>query len=144
MKHPLQRILRLRALLEEISLIDLEARLQEVSRIETGLGNVLRERKQMRQLLHREILEKGEDWQETQIVDEWLAHEYLMLAPLRKKKQTEADVARDIYLERRKEHQQIGTVIEAGISAAGIARSRREQLELDDWFGQRKRERHSA
>jgi hypothetical protein len=42
-------------------------------------------------------------------------------------------------LERRKEYRQVKSVIEARTAELAMEQTRREQRELDDWFGQRSR-----
>ena len=144
MKHPLDRILRLRSLLEEISRIELEARLQEVTRIEGGLKSMQQNHRHMQQLRHEAIVQADGNWQEAHVMGEWLAGEALSLEPVLEWKEAEAEVAKAFYLERRKEHRQIESVIEAEVALATIERSRREQQELDDWFGQRKQKSRLA
>lgn len=118
--------------------MELEVRLKELARVELGLDHNERNRRAMRQQQHDSLIrmESG-NWLETQAVSEWLVWERVSVNEERQRKLEEVDNAKDEYLERRKGYLQIQSVIEAGITAETIRRSRREQQELDDWFGQR-------
>jgi hypothetical protein len=144
MKHPLDRILRLRSLLEEISRMELEMRLQEMARLENGLETIERNRRSMRQMRHKSLVQGEASWLDAQVMGEWLAVESFALESMREQKQTAADAAKATYLERRKEHGQIESVIEASASVVAMVRNRREQQELDDWFVQQKQKNRPA
>jgi len=76
---------------------------------------------------------------EIRVVDEWMILERNILEEVRDHKMVEVDTIKTFYLEQRKECRQIESVIEAKVAASAIEHSRKEQRQLDDWFGQRRR-----
>lgn len=140
MKHPLTRLLRLRSLLEDVSRIELEARLQEQAQIEHALTHSQEFARAMRQRRFAGIAQaRSAEWQEAEAVGEWVAREEGIFEKASQSKTSEVNAAKAEYLERRKERHQVGSVIEARAAADAIERARREQRELDDWFNQQAR-----
>ena len=140
MKHPLDRLLRLRSLLEDVSRLELEARLQELAQVESALARSEQTIREMREAGFSGIAQdKSEDWLEAQAVSDWTAWEHGVFEKARQRKSSEVNAAKAVYLERRKERSQVESVIEASEAEMAMERSRREQRELDDWFGQRSR-----
>jgi hypothetical protein len=139
-KHPLDRLLRLRLLLEDVSRMELEVCLQELAQVETVVALRNEGRKTIRQQSFAGFA--GADnavWIEAEAMSEWTAWEQGILETARQKKAAEVSVAKASYLERRKEYRQVKSVIEARMAELAMEQTRREQRELDDWFGQRSR-----
>jgi flagellar export protein FliJ len=140
MRHPLDRLLRLRSLLEDVSRLELEARLQELAQVESALTRSQETSKAMRRRSFLNIAQaRREDWLEAEAIGEWVGWEHGSLEKARRRKTVEVGAAKATYLERRKECRQVEGVIEVKAAADAIERGRREQRELDDWFGQRSR-----
>lgn len=135
MKHPLHRILRLRSLLEEISRLNLEFRLQDLAQLESSALHIEQERRTAVRSRYELIGQKNSGWQEAILLEGWLEKERYFLDSARDQKMLAVDEAKAEYLERRKEYRQIENVIEVKAAAQAIASRRREQQELDDWFG---------
>ncbi|HMD22141.1 MAG TPA: hypothetical protein VKH40_17585 [Alloacidobacterium sp.] len=145
MKHPLTRLLRLRSLLEDVSRVELEARLQELAQIERALTRSQDFTRAMRRQSFFGIAQsQSADWLEAEAVGEWVASEEKIFEKASQSKTAEVNAAKAAYLERRKERHQVGSVIEARAAADAIERGRREQRELDDWFNQQGRSGHGA
>ncbi len=139
-KHPLDRLLRLRSLLEDVSRVELESRLQELGQIEDALARLRTTAGTMRRQSFAGVAQaRSEDRLEAEVIGEWVVWESGAFEKAGQKKTAEVDAAKEIYLERRKERRQVSSVIEAGDAVATMERNRREQRELDDWFGQRNR-----
>jgi flagellar biosynthesis chaperone FliJ len=139
-KHPLDRLLRVRSLLADVSRVELESCLQELAQVEYALMHMEETGKVMRRRSFGGIIgAQSEDWLEAQVLGEWLGWEKEIFEKARRQKMTEVDAAKAVYLERRKECRQVESVIDAKASVAAMEYSRREQRELDDWFGQRSR-----
>lgn len=138
MKHPLRRILRLRSLLEEMSRLNLELRLRELAQLESNFLHVKQERKNTVQSRYELIKQENSSWQEASLLEAWLEKEAHLLDSVRNQKLLAVDAAKVEYRERRKEYRQIENVIEVKTAVQAIESSRREQQELDDWFGGKK------
>jgi hypothetical protein len=137
MKHPLTRLLRLRSLLEDVSRVELEARLQELAQIERAVVHSQDSARAMRQRSFACVAQhRNADRLEAEAVGEWVAWEKKIFEKASRSKTAEVDAAKATYLERRKERHQVGSVIEAEAAADAIEQGRREQQELDDWFNQ--------
>jgi len=137
MNHSLSRLLRLRVLLEDVSRVELEARLQELTQIESALVQSKNIGSAMRQQKFSSIAQSQiADWLEAQAVGDWVTRELGMLEKMSGNKRAEVIDAQAGYLLRRKERRQVESVMEARRSARAIEQSRREQRALDDWFGQ--------
>lgn len=108
MKHPLSRLLRLRSLLEDVSRVELEARLQELAQIERALA---RSRDFARAMRQRSFASIGQawsaDWLEAEAVGEWVASEEKIYEKASRSKTAEVNAAKAAYLERRKERHQV-------------------------------------
>jgi flagellar export protein FliJ len=138
MKHSLYRLLRVRSLLEDVSRLELEAKLQELAQIESALTHSRETTREMRQRHFAGIATaQNSDRLEAQVLSEWVARQQGAFERARHQKTADVNAAKEAYLERRKESRQVEGVIEAGEAAAAIELNRREQRELDDWFGQR-------
>ena len=140
MRHSLHRLLRLRSLLEDVSRVELEAKLQGLNQVESALARSQETARASRQRQFAGIVDdRNADRLEAQAMSEWVARERGALEKALHGRVLEVDAAKAAYLERRKESRQVEGIIEAREAAAGVALDRREQRELDDWFGQRSR-----
>ncbi|QNI34161.1 hypothetical protein H7849_09810 [Alloacidobacterium dinghuense] len=140
MKSSLDRLLRLRSLLEDVSRVELEAQLQEMAQIERALSRAQTAGRAMRQQSFAGISEaQRTDWLVAQAVSEWVTREQSLFESARERKEVQVDAAKAVYLNRRKECRQVANVIDARAVEAAKEQVRREQSELDDWFGQRSR-----
>ena len=139
-RHSLHRLLRLRSLLEDVSRVELEAKLQGLNQVESALARSQETARASRQRQFAGIVDdRNADRLEAQAMSEWVARERGGLEKAHHGRTLEVNVAKAAYLERRKESRQVEGIIEAREAAAGVALDRREQRELDDWFGQRSR-----
>ncbi|HTZ90402.1 MAG TPA: hypothetical protein VMA71_08675 [Alloacidobacterium sp.] len=144
-KHPLDRLLRLRSLVADVSRIELEMRLQELAQVERAVTRA----QQNGQALRREsftsmVRDRRGEWLEAEALRAWVGWEEDLLEKECRRKTAVVEVAKAEYLERRKECRQVESVIEAQAAAAVVEQGRREQRELDDWFGQRIRPKGTA
>jgi flagellar export protein FliJ len=140
MKPSLDRLLRLRSLLEGVSRVELEARVQELARIERAIEHLRESGRAMRQLTFSGIAQSRDAQRlEAEAMGEWVAQERGTFERARQDKGKEVDTAKAEYLERRKESRQVGILMESKAAAGAMERSRREQREMDDWFAQRMR-----
>lgn len=138
MAHSLVRILRLRSLLEDVSRVELEARLQQLTRVESALLRLQEIERDTRAQTFSDIAEDlNSDWIQAGTLTEWMEWERGVYERTLRRKAVAVEAARAEYLERRKECGQVKSVMEVRMSAKAIERSRREQRELDDWFGQK-------
>jgi len=145
MKHPLNRLLRLRSLLEDVSRVELEARLQELAQIERALTHSQEFARAMRLRSFAGIAQaRSAEWLEAEAVAEWAAREEGIFEKASQGKTSEVNAAKTEYLERRKVRHQVGSVAEPSAAEVAIERSRQEQRELDDWFSQQGRSGHGA
>lgn len=138
MKHRLQRVLRVRAVLEELSRLELEERTAAVQRLERAAEQQQQRADAARaQSLGLLFSEQTDGWQ-TQIVDaEILAWKRGRLAALALAGQTAREEARQALLARRLDRRQIAALLDAAEEAGARERGRREQHQLDDWFHSR-------
>lgn len=140
MKDALDRLLRLRTLLEGVSRLELEMRLQELAQIEAGLTYLAENKKASRSQSFAGFMQADNSlWLEAEAAVELTAWQQEMLANGHAQKAVEVDAAKSAYLTRRKESRQVESVVEARAAEKAIERNRREQRALDDWFNQRKR-----
>jgi flagellar export protein FliJ len=145
MKQPLTRLLRLRSLLEDVSRVELEARLQELAQIERALVRSQDFSRAMRRRSFAGIAQaQSADCLEAEAVGEWVTSEEKIFEKASQSKTAEVNAAKAAYHERRKERHQVGSVIEAKAAAEAIEQGRREQQELDDWFNQQGRSGRGA
>jgi flagellar export protein FliJ len=135
MKDTLGRLLRLRSLLEDVSRLELELRLQKLAQIEARLDHLGKNIKADRSRRFIGIMQSDSTLRaETEALIELATWQQEMLSGEHQKKTAEADAAKAEYLERRKELRQVESVVEARSARNAVARSRAEQRALDDWF----------
>lgn len=142
MKHPLRRLLKLRALMEELSQLELERRHGEVRRLEAaaerGRAEARTTRRDALRRLEAGDPEWGMDFADADLLA-WKSGNLLALAEARR---PEVEAARAEFLERRLERRQVETLVEEAAAAEAIEDGRREQKSVDDWFqGQGRGER---
>jgi hypothetical protein len=137
-KSPLGRLFRLRSLLEDVSRLELEMRLQELAQVEAGLDHLAENRKQSRDRSF-EGFARAENavWTEAEALGELTAWQQNVLGGLHEKRTTAVSAAKVEFLERRKESRQVENVLKDRSAEKAIAHTRREQRVLDDWFNQR-------
>jgi len=129
-KSSLERLHRLRGLLEGTSRIELEMRLKETALLES-------EALALRQEQHRALTTAG-DLEAAVVAQLARWREQVIEAALLKKLQ-EMECAKAEYLERRKERRQVESVLSERRMFESVERNRREQRTMDDWFGQKMR-----
>jgi hypothetical protein len=143
----LARVLRLRALFENVSRVEVERRSRSLARVE---GAIERERDQMQE--NRRVWVESlsgaaeEDKRETAAgpaqgkravaeADQSLTLSRIdRLEPLRAREAQQLEQARELWKLRHKERRQVEVVMEARAREAKIEEERRVQRSLDDWF----------
>ena len=140
MKSSLHRLFRLRSLLEDVSRLELEMRLQELTQVEAGL-NHLAENKKINRNKSFDGFSGAENatWVEAETLSELTAWQHKVLSGVLAKRLAAVNAARADFLERRKELRQVENVIEEREAEEAIGRNRREQRALDDWFNRQKK-----
>lgn len=140
LKSSLDRLFRLRSLLEDVSRLELELRLQELAQAEASL-NHLAESRRINRIKSFDGFTHAENatWLEAETLDELTAWQQGMLDGILEKRQNSVNAARADFLERRKELRQVENVIEQREAEKSIVRNRQEQRTLDDWFNRRKK-----
>ena len=142
MANPLLRLLRLRSLLEDASRMDVERRVALAARID---GAQERERKTIRgsreQVLrkisedaHEQAQHRTAEWMNVESAI-WREQQLQQLAQAAQRRVVES---REEFLERRKERQQVQSVLEQQRERLRVEQERRVQREIDDWFGMSK------
>lgn len=143
MKSPLQRILRLRSLLESSSRSELEKRLRtyhmldDLRRAEAAAAAGER-----RHAVESLLLAENSTlhaWRQADVVGGLAEQRAARLAPTVKAAEDRMTISRGEYLERRKERRQVETILEEKVEAERQQAERREQARLDDWFAMRSR-----
>jgi hypothetical protein len=147
----LERVLRVRALLEETSRMELEKRVKVLERLENAMASERRSLQESREALFRvltdvpsadaslmdEALQRGEERIFAEAAGEVARWREQRLMPLVVGEGRKMAGAREEFLERRKERRQVETVLDAVTAREGVERLRREQRDLDAWFSQR-------
>ena len=136
----LDRLLRLRTLLEDVGRVELEARMQELVRVEREMETSRQWNRELRWQGFAAIGEARDAGRlEAEVLARWVADASVALAVLQEQRAMAADAAKAAYLERRKDRRQVESVLEARATVQAIEQGRREQRTLDDWFGQKLR-----
>jgi flagellar export protein FliJ len=137
MKHPLGRVLRLRALMEELSQLEHERRSGEVRQLEMAAeGERARSRAARGDAVGR--LTAGEvEWLLGFSDADLLAGKSGKLRLLAESKRPEAEAARSALRERRMERRQVETLVTEAAAEEATEAARREQKRIDDWFQSR-------
>jgi hypothetical protein len=141
MGHPLKRLLRLRLLVEETNRMELEGRAALAVRIDGERQRELRTAREGRALAVASICdESGAAEQAARRSAEWQAVESALareekLGELAQAVERRVVESRAEFFERRKERQQVGSVLTTAEEQMRIEQERKLQRELDDWFG---------
>ncbi len=144
MQHPLQRLLRLRSLVEETSRMELESRAALAARIQQRRARELETVRENRAYVIASISEDGEVGEQAERRGEgWSAAEGAarrerQLAPLSEAADRRVAEVRDEFIERRKERRQVESILDEAKERVRIEQERRAQRSLDDWFGMKR------
>lgn len=139
--NPLLRLLRLRSLLEDSTRMKIERRVALAALID---GACRRERQSLRNSREQALRTICEDVpgpeQAQHRTAAWMNAEAAawrgqQLQPLAHTAQRRVAETREEFLTRRKERQQVESIVEAQRARLKIEQERRIQRELDDWFG---------
>lgn len=157
MKTPLTRLLRLRALLEESSRMELERSTAAASAIsqarERERGNARVSRARAAEAIFQSSGQSNVASAAARLDDlarlreaEWRcaamsAGDEQRIVPLARAADRRVAKEREGFMERRKDRRQVERVLESAVERAHLERERHEQRELDDWFGM-KQSRH--
>ena len=150
MAAALARLLKLRTLLEESSRMELERRAALAARIDRAQ---LRERESIRKSREQALIKICEDGpaheQAEQRTTEWMNAESAtwrdqQLEPLAQASARKVAFGREEFFERRKERQQVESVLDAEKARLREEQERRTQRELDDWFGMKQARQHNG
>ncbi|WP_446742349.1 flagellar FliJ family protein [Silvibacterium acidisoli] len=146
MKSPLDRILRLRTLLEDSGRTELERRAQLLRGLEATQRAELDSSAGERKRAFESVAAPGagheqapSTWREAHAAGGYAAQRAARLFPAIAAAEQRTAAAREAYLERRKEKRQVATVLEQKQAELQYERARREQAMLDDWFSMRRR-----
>jgi len=136
-KHPLRRVLRLRALLEEQSQLELTRRNAELRRLETMAGELRKKARAVRGDVLRQLASGAADWL-LEIADaEILGWKSSRVRSQAESQRPDVEAARSALLERRVERRQVEVLVTEGAMAEALDEARREQKRIDDWFQSR-------
>lgn len=137
MKHPLRRMLQLRALLEERSQRELERRNAEVRRLETAAEEQRKQARRARGDALRRLTAGEAEWLLEVSDAEMLAGRSARLRALAETQRPDLETARAEMLERRLERRQVETLVTEAALEEARDEARREQKRIDDWFQSR-------
>lgn len=137
MKHPLRRVLELRALIEERSQQELERRGAEIRRLVKAAAVDRAAARAARADALRCLASGGAEWQVERADAEILAGRSAQLGSLAAARQPAAEAARAALLERRMERRQVETLMSEATAEAAREEARLEQKRVDDWFQSR-------
>jgi hypothetical protein len=160
--RPLVRIFRLRALLEEVSRAELERLAQQASQVERALarerGLTLASRREAFSLIPGvksyqtgSVADTGpadqavkEKWIVAEAAGDMAQYRERQLEPLAHAAARRVEAGREEFFARRKERQQVETVLQNEAALRRINQEHRDQRALDDWFAmmQIRRSRH--
>lgn len=141
MRAPLERLLKLRALVEETSRMELEQRAALAARVGRAQE---RERKTIREsraeVVKTVSIDSEVEEQVEQRTIEWsnaesAAWRERQLEPLAKAAARRVEEGRAEFFEKRKERRQVESVVEVQRERLRVEQDRRTQRNLDDWFG---------
>jgi hypothetical protein len=141
MRRPFDRLLRIRRMVENLSLLELEKRNAEARQLELGAERqrrlALATRSGALALLERGGAETPTDWLLGVADAEILSWKRARLAAQAQARRPGIEVARREMLARRLERRQAETLAAAAAAALEKERIRREQNRADDWFQSR-------
>jgi hypothetical protein len=137
----LERLLRIRRLMEEINRVEVANRRALQAEMESW-GAAAEDAARAARAEARQVLADGADWN-----GRWRLHcedsessreqagRWRRRAQLAGEAASEAEAA---YLEDRRKRMQVETLLEEKAAAAALEENRREQRQFDDWFGMRR------
>jgi hypothetical protein len=141
MKRPLDRLLRIRQLLENLSHLELERRTMEVRQLERESERqsrlALTARSEALELLRGGSEERTPAWLMGVADAEILRWKRARLAVQAASRRPAMEAARTELMARRLERRQAETLAAAAAAAREKTRRRREQNQVDDWFQSR-------
>lgn len=141
MSKTLDRVLRLRSLVEETSRLELEAASQQQRRLELKIEDASRQAHISR--------EGAFDGLQRQDAESWLLEEGCCelaewqgsrLRGLAQEQASRVAALREAFLQRRKETRQVETLLSAYNALLQVEQGRREQAALDEWFNLRRQQ----
>lgn len=141
MRAQLERLLKLRALVEESSKLELERRAALAARIDRAQERERSSMRESRAEVVKTVVNPCEAAEQSrQRTLEWsnvesAAWRERQLHPLAQATARKVEEARAEFFERRKERRQLESVLEAQRVRERVERDRRIQRDLDDWFG---------
>jgi flagellar export protein FliJ len=148
MKRPLDRLLRIRQLLENLSHLELERRTMEVRHLEQGAERQRRLALAARlgALAQLEAGSAGDKsaWLVCVADAEILRWKRARLAACAAARRPAMEAARAALLARRLERRQVETLAASAAAAREREQRRREQRHVDDWFQSRSRKRPAS
>ena len=141
MKHSLQRILRIRALLENLSHLEWEkkaAGARQIEAIAAGQGQMARAaRVNALERLQEENGDGTASWLLSLADADLLAWQRARLMRLVAARQPAIQAARAEFLAKRLDRRQVEILLENAARAAAKEEKRREQKQADDWYQSR-------
>ncbi|MGC2160522.1 MAG: hypothetical protein WA634_01310 [Silvibacterium sp.] len=141
MAASLERLLRLRSLVEETSRMELERRAALAARIDQAQQRERQNSRESRALALQTISNSSPSREQAQQrTMEWSnaessAWREQQLEPLAQATARRVAEGREEFFERRKERRQVESVLDAERTRLRTEQERRTQRELDDWFG---------
>jgi flagellar biosynthesis chaperone FliJ len=141
MKRPLERLLHIRQLLENLSHLEFERKTAEVRLLEQGAERQRRRALTARSSALAQLESPGEDATPAWLVGvadaEILGWKRVRLAARAAARRPALEAARADLLARRLERRQAETLAAAAAAARERKQRRREQSQVDDWFQSR-------
>jgi len=142
MAGTLDRVLRVRALLEDVSRMELEKRSRALMRIEQAIAQERRMRKESYAAIFHNLTVTGDDLGHERVIAEVSAEIAFLreerFKVLAQSESRHAEYAREEFLARRKERRQVNAVLDAEASGREVEKVRRTQRVLDEWFSLRR------
>lgn len=144
MKRGLSRVLRVRALLEELSRAEMEKRAKERNRLLTAAEKQKESRQAARGEATRRLAAGDPGWLIEMADADLLGWRRGRLLQAAEERRPAVEAAREEMLSRRLERRQVETLVAEVAASEEEEQRRREQKQVDDWFqGRRMRTRPS-
>jgi hypothetical protein len=141
MRRPLDRLLRIRRMIENLALLELETRNAEARQLEQGAELqrrlALAVRSEALVLLERENADMAPEWLLGVADAEILSWKRARLAAQARARRPAIESARREMLARRMERRQVESLAAAAAAALEKKQIRRDQNQVDDWFRSR-------
>jgi hypothetical protein len=140
-KQSLQRILRIRALLENLAHLEWEKKAGEARQLETSAAGFAKKARAVRLDALERLQGRDSDgtpsWMLSLADADMLAWQRAKLAQLAAVQKPAIQTARAEFLARRLDRRQVETLLESAAQAAAKEQKRREQKQVDDWYQSR-------